>query len=726
MQGRALSGLLFALVIHPELKALNAELEPFGGCGKAYMDDTYIAAPPREAFAAARRFATRIKKMADLDIQWAKVACWSPKQDQDMSYLRDCIWRDDVPLGFITDDQGNQGYGIDVLGVPIGDNDYIGISMQCKAKEVVSYIEKTVDTFHLQLLSRHALWATLYYCCQSRFDYFLRHLRPEHTRPGCTIIQVALTKAVETLGYDNMIIGDDITTRRLHLPIRQGGCGIRNLYKLAVAAYSSSFIEAAITFTTSEIVMHGTFKGLADVFPAAGFQPGGSRFQRALGLGNLPSMQSCADAWDEMRLEVNQPAVGPLSQTILNAGHGMGSRFLQRQLTRQRTDVERASLHHDIMQLPSTDTRRMAWLSRDKISSAGLTSWPTKKCAMDDTTFSEMLTQFLGRESFMVRHLAGKYIPCSLNQHTTCCKFGFELSAATLPVATFNDPHDEASQALYMGLMSTVTTVRVEPAHLFSGIVPPDLMVPTEYKKQPAIVPDAAVTVSIPAAQTARHARQSETAQPLRMQLFDTKIIHAFNAYQHGQREREDQGGAVAARARKVETEYKAHARKMDARIATAQNAPLATAVQTHLQTLGPIRAAVLGHFGECSPDIHHLVRAAAESLAATRWRAMGARSESEARGFFMNAVRKELSMSFWTALARHRQNRLDFVGISRADVQRMRDQNQRGFGMGGRVRGRHGPVVAPGPRVAPPGWARPSDLRAFAAYQAPGVGVGA
>ena len=90
---------------------------------------------------------------------------------------------------------------------------------------------------------------------------------------------------------------------------------------------------------------------------------------------------------------------------------------------------------------------------------------------------------------------------------------------------------------------------------------------------------------------------------------------------------------------------------------------------------LGPIRAAVLGHFGECSPDIHHLVRAAAESLAATRWRAMGARSESEARGYFMNTVRKELSICFWTALARHRQNRLEFVGISRADVQLMRDQ---------------------------------------------------
>ena len=38
----------------------------------------------------------------------------------------------------------------------------------------------------------------------------------------------------------------------------------------------------------------------------------------------------------------------------------MGSRFLQRQLTRQRTDVERASLHHDIMQLPPTDILLLA------------------------------------------------------------------------------------------------------------------------------------------------------------------------------------------------------------------------------------------------------------------------------------------------------------------------------------------------------------------------------
>ena len=55
-------------------------------------------------------------------------------------------------------------------------------------------------------------------------------------------------------------------------------------------------------------------------------------------------MQSCADAWDEMRLEVNQPAMGPLSQFILNAGHGMGSRFLQGKDAADRTRYGRTRI----------------------------------------------------------------------------------------------------------------------------------------------------------------------------------------------------------------------------------------------------------------------------------------------------------------------------------------------------------------------------------------------
>ena len=59
------------------------------------------------------------------------------------------------------------------------------------------------------------------------------------SRAGCTIIQVALTKAVETLGYDSMIIGENITTRRSHLPIRQGGWvwHLRNDHLTGISAW---------------------------------------------------------------------------------------------------------------------------------------------------------------------------------------------------------------------------------------------------------------------------------------------------------------------------------------------------------------------------------------------------------------------------------------------------------------------------------------------------------
>ena len=83
-----------------------------------------------------------------------------------------------------------------------------------------------------------------------------------------------------------------------------------------------------------------------------------------------------------------------------------------------------------------------------------------------------------------------------------------------------------------------------------------------------------------------------------------------------------------------------------------------------------------------------------------------------EARSFFMDTLRKELSIKIWSAIGRHRLNRLDFIGISRADVQRMRDQNQQAFGMGGRVRGRRGPVTCRAARMGPA--ERPAGLRSL------------
>ena len=131
------------------------------------------------------------------------------------------------------------------------------------------------------------------------------------------------------------------------------------------------------------------------------------------------------------------------------------------------------------------------------------------------------------------------------------------------------------------------------------------------------------------------------------------------------------------------------------------------------------MRACVVGHFGECSPDIHHLVELAAEGMAESRWRLMGARSEAEARAYFLTTVRRELSVRIWTAMVRHRLERLVYAGVPHEAVRRMRDENQVAFGRGGRVRGRAAPLLV-GARLVPLGHVRPDDLVGYIAYQQP------
>ncbi len=88
----------------------------------------------------------------------------------------------------------------------------------------MSYIEQTVSQLHAD--SRHACWASLYYCCASRFDFWLRHVEPDLTRPHARRVDEALVVATEALGYEGML-GEPITLDRARLPARQRGLGLR-------------------------------------------------------------------------------------------------------------------------------------------------------------------------------------------------------------------------------------------------------------------------------------------------------------------------------------------------------------------------------------------------------------------------------------------------------------------------------------------------------------------
>ena len=64
---------------------------------------------------------------------------------------------------------------------------------------------------------------------------------------------------------------------------------------------------------------------------------------------------------------------------------------------------------------------------------------------------------------------------------------------------------------------------------------------------------------------------------------------------------------------------------------------------------------------------MHSLIQVCAESLANKNWRALGARSAQEARGFVAAAVKRRLGLTVAREMARHRLRRVPAIGVPNA-----------------------------------------------------------
>ena len=210
-----------------------------------------------------------------------------------------------------------------------------------------------------------------------------------------------------------------------------------------------------------------------------------------------------------------------------------------------------------------------------------------------------------------------------------------------------------------------------EPRHIFTTLVDPAILLA---RTPPAIIPDFMGSAAMPPAATARSApqtRQSRTRLPSRMLLWDVKTINAGSSWYNTPRARDDQAGAVAARAHAVNGgarggEYGAHARRMDEDLHHTSTTGL-TPIADRLGTFTQVRGLVFGAYGEANVDVHSLIQLAAHELARKHWRQAGARSEGEARSFWVGMCRRRIGVAATRAMARHRIRRTVFVGVPRA-----------------------------------------------------------
>ena len=83
----------------------------------------------------------------------------------------------------------------------------------------------------------------------------------------------------------------------------------------------------------------------------------------------------------------------------------------------------------------------------------------------------------------------------------------------------------------------------------------------------------------------------------------------------------------------------------------------------------------VFGNYGEASRDVHTLIHVAAKRLATKHWRLLGARSQGEVHGFYVAQLRRRMGVTAVREFARHRLRRAAYVGVPRAVVEQMMQQ---------------------------------------------------
>ena len=77
----------------------------------------------------------------------------------------------------------------------------------------------------------------------------------------------------------------------------------------------------------------------------------------------------------------------------------------------------------------------------------------------------------------------------------------------------------------------------------------------------------------------------------------------------------------------------------------------------------GVVQGLVVGSYGDTSAAVDALAGEAADDMAGRHWRLMGARSQAEARGIFMQYVRRRWSATFWRSWRTLLHSRLPCVG---------------------------------------------------------------
>ena len=421
---------------------------------------------------------------------------------------------------------------------------------------------------------------------------------------------------------------DPLLVRRLRLPTKHFGGGIRSRVWLRHAAFVASTCGVLARLLDTADGAIGFYPEAAAWLGDGAFDRSNPRPYETLHAAGGSLSDALKASWETMQLEAGvQPGDedvsgrGHLLQACTGTplGHCGDARGYQKRLTMQLQAAELDSLTAAFDILDVKDRRRVAWRSMTKDSTRWATSFPNTAGALCNRTFTFTVAAYFGVKQPALAPYVGRRMTTTAGGIID--EFGDVLAGRSHPGGGWYRGHNANVHVLLDWMHDAGLSARAEVAGILTAGLPPAARAQAAAELRSTgrswsqIIPDIVVTIDG------------------RDRCFDMKVVHyGKSRYGATWKAAPTQADAVNRRAAQVASEYLNHARKLDAAYA-----------QTPAGTIGPVERALAdlggaiglcyGAFGEASRTVADLHGAIAAAMAHSHWRELGYCSFAHAKG---------------------------------------------------------------------------------------------
>ena len=403
-----------------------------------------LGAPPcQQLWDALQSFAERVKAKG-LEVQRGKSACWRP----------DGGAIDGKPVDLPIGTPGHYGFevvgetrearaeGLCVYNVPIGTAAFVQGYLHSKAARIGGNFSKLQAK--LQPVSHaHYLWTSLYYSASRQFDFWLRNSFPRDVEPHAVELDGKLVAAVSA-AWQVDVRSCTRALRRLRLPVRCKGGGIRDLAELCHSAFVGGLAASLPYFldgydADGRRVRTGLFPGLVHVFGDRAYADGEEEaLAQFVSIGS-PTAVALAESWAELQRLAGLPALAEDIEAeadvcealrlpvAVGAAHPTVRRKGQHTLT---LAVERhafRTLDAEFRALPNDHRERWLWQALDESSRGWLLTLPDSIGRLESRELAEVAARYFFLPSPALQPFVGKRVMVAGAREVTCRPYGDEL-----------------------------------------------------------------------------------------------------------------------------------------------------------------------------------------------------------------------------------------------------------------------------------------------------------